>query len=101
MSLSAVFKNMAKQAVDCKNMVRVKVWHTHTPLSGYSKITVNDLDLTYGRTMARTTECTKGPQCARSEIQSRRSYATSSLLDRSFTRVLNDGRIQLKHLDLF
>jgi len=52
MSLSAVFKNMAKQAVDCKNMVRVKVWHTHTPLSGYSKITVNDLDLTYGRTMA-------------------------------------------------
>jgi len=21
---------MAKQAVDCRNMVRVKVWHTHT-----------------------------------------------------------------------
>jgi len=43
MSLSAVFKYMAKQAVDCRNMVSVKVWHTHspTPLSGYSKITVN------------------------------------------------------------
>jgi len=27
MSLSAVFKYMAKQAVDCRNMVRVKVWH--------------------------------------------------------------------------
>jgi len=31
MSLSAVFKYMAKQAVvDCTNMVRVKVWHSHT-----------------------------------------------------------------------
>jgi len=30
MSLSAVFKYMAKQAVDSRNMVRVKVWHTHT-----------------------------------------------------------------------
>jgi len=27
MSLSAVFKYMAKQSVDCRNMVRVKVWH--------------------------------------------------------------------------
>jgi len=41
MSLSAVFKYMAKQAVDCRNMVRVKVWHTHTTVHGYSKITVN------------------------------------------------------------
>ena len=30
MALSAVFKYMAKQAVDCRNMVSVKVWHTHT-----------------------------------------------------------------------
>jgi len=30
MSLSAVFKYMAKQAVVCRNMVRIKVWHTHT-----------------------------------------------------------------------
>jgi len=30
MSLSAVFKYTAKQAVDCRKMVRVKVWHTHT-----------------------------------------------------------------------
>jgi len=29
MSLSAVFKYMTKQAVDCRNMIRVKVWHTH------------------------------------------------------------------------
>jgi len=32
---------MAKPAVDCRNMVRVKVRHTHT--TGYSKITVNVL----------------------------------------------------------
>jgi len=40
MSLSAVFKYMAKQAVDCRNMVRVKVWHTHTEvwlLKNYSQ----------------------------------------------------------------
>jgi len=40
MSLSAVFKYMAKQAVDCRNMVRVKVWHTHTTvwlLKNYSQ----------------------------------------------------------------
>jgi len=39
-SLSAVFKYMAKQAVDCRNMVRVKVWHTHTTvwlLENYSQ----------------------------------------------------------------
>jgi len=30
MSLSAVFKYMAKQAVDCRNIVRVKLWHTNT-----------------------------------------------------------------------
>jgi len=30
MSLSDVFKYMAKQAADCRNMVRVKVWHTPT-----------------------------------------------------------------------
>jgi len=28
--LSAVFKYMAKQAVDCRNMVVTVVWHTHT-----------------------------------------------------------------------
>ena len=28
--MSAVFKYTAKQAVDCRNMVRVKVSHTHT-----------------------------------------------------------------------
>jgi len=32
---------MAKPAVDCRNMVVTVVWHTHTTLSGYSKITVN------------------------------------------------------------
>ena len=40
MSLSAVFKYMAKQAVDWRNMVRVKVWHTHTTvwlLKNYSQ----------------------------------------------------------------
>jgi len=40
MSLSAVFKYTAKQAVDCRNMVRVKVWHTHTTvwlLKNYSQ----------------------------------------------------------------
>jgi len=58
--LSAVFKYMAKQAVDCRNMVRVKVWHTHTTvwllkncsqriLAYYTRILL--LDLTYGRTM--------------------------------------------------
>jgi len=45
MILSAVLKYMAKQAVvvdwDCRNMARVKVWHTHTPPSRYSRITVN------------------------------------------------------------
>jgi len=43
MSLSAVFKCMAKQAVGCKNMVRVKVWHTHTTvwlLNNYSQRTL-------------------------------------------------------------
>jgi len=30
MSLSAVLKYMAKQAVDCRNMVVIVVWHTHT-----------------------------------------------------------------------
>jgi len=60
MSLSAVFKYEANQAVDCKNMVRVKVWHTHTTvwllknygqriLTCYTRILL--LDLTYGRTM--------------------------------------------------
>jgi len=29
MSLTAVLKYMTKQAEDCRNMVRVKVWHTH------------------------------------------------------------------------
>ena len=60
MSLSAVFKYMAKQAVDCRNMVRVKVWHTHTTvrlLKNYSQriSTYNTiillLDLTCDRTM--------------------------------------------------
>jgi len=62
MSLSAVFKYrpMAKQAVDCRNMVRVKAWCTHTTvwllknysqriLMYYTRILL--LDLTYGRTM--------------------------------------------------
>jgi len=60
MSLSAVFKYMAKQAVDCRDMVTVKVWHTHTTvwllenysqciLTYYTRILL--LDLTYGRTM--------------------------------------------------
>jgi len=34
---------MAKQAVGCKNMVRVKVWHTHTTvwlLNNYSQRTL-------------------------------------------------------------
>jgi len=60
MSLSAVFKYMAKQAVDCRNMVRVKVWHTHTTvwlLENYSQRILTYytpillLDLTYSRTM--------------------------------------------------
>jgi len=42
MSLSAVFKYMAKQVVDCRNMVRVKVWHTH----GYSWL-LKKLQATY------------------------------------------------------
>jgi len=63
MSFSAVFKYMAKQAVDCRNMVRVKVLHTHTTLwllKNYSQriLTYNTrillLALTYGRTMAKT-----------------------------------------------
>jgi len=40
MSLSAVFKYMAKQAVDCRNMVVTVVWHTHTTvwlLKNYSQ----------------------------------------------------------------
>jgi len=51
---------MAKQAVDCRNMVRVKVWHTRTTvwllknysqriLTYYTRILL--LNLTYGRTM--------------------------------------------------
>jgi len=63
MSLSAVSKYMAKQAVDCRNMVRVKVWHTNTTLwllkndsqrilTYYTCILL--LDLTYGRTMLLT-----------------------------------------------
>jgi len=56
MLLSAVFKYMAKQAVDCRNMVRVKVWHTHTTvwlLKNYSQRSLTYytpillLDLTY------------------------------------------------------
>ena len=51
---------MAKQAVDCRNMVRVKVWHTHTTVwlhKNYSKRILTFythillLDLMYGRTM--------------------------------------------------
>jgi len=64
MSLLAVFKYMAKQAVDCRNMVRVKVWQTHTTvwllrnysqriLTYYTRILL--LDLTYGRTMRHAT----------------------------------------------
>ena len=30
MPLSAVFKYMAKQAMDCRNMVVTVLWHTHT-----------------------------------------------------------------------
>jgi len=41
MSLSAIFKYMAKQAVDCSNMVRVKVWHTHTTVWLIRNNTVN------------------------------------------------------------
>jgi len=40
MSLSAVFKYMAKQVVDCRNMVVTVVWHTHTTvrlLKNYSQ----------------------------------------------------------------
>jgi len=60
MSLSAVFKYMANQAVDCRNTVRVKVWHTHTTvwlLQNYSQRILAYyartllLDLMYGRTM--------------------------------------------------
>ena len=51
---------MAKQSVDCRNMVRVKVWLTHTTvwllknysqriLTYYTRILLSDL--TYGRTM--------------------------------------------------
>ena len=58
--MSAVFNSMPKQALDCRNMVRVKVWHTHTTvwllknysqriLTYYTRILL--LDLTYGRTM--------------------------------------------------
>jgi len=57
--MSAVFKYTAKQAVDCRNMVRVKVWLTHTTvwllnysqriLTYYTRILL--LDLTHGRTM--------------------------------------------------
>jgi len=43
MSLSAVFKYMAKQAADCRNTVRVKAWHTYSTVYGYSKITVDVL----------------------------------------------------------
>jgi len=59
MSLSAVFKYMAKQAVNCRNMDVTIVWHTHTTvwllknytqriLTYYTRILL--LDLTYGRT---------------------------------------------------
>jgi len=60
MSLSALFKYMTKQAVDCRNMARVEVWHTHTTvwlLKNYSQRILTYytcillLDLTYGRTM--------------------------------------------------
>jgi len=40
MSIVSCFKHMAKQAVSCRNMVRVKVWHTHTTvllLKNYSQ----------------------------------------------------------------
>ena len=66
MPLSAVFKYMAKQAADCTNMVRVKVWHTHTIvwlLKNYSQriLTYNTrillLHLTYGRTMVVSIPC--------------------------------------------
>ena len=64
MSLSAAFKYMAKQPVDCRYMVRVNVWHTHTTvwlpktysqriLTYYTRILL--LDLTYGRTVSQTT----------------------------------------------
>jgi len=61
MSLTAIFKHMAKQAEDCRNMVRVKVWHTHTTvwlLQNYSQristyyTRILLLDLTYGRIMS-------------------------------------------------
>ena len=60
MSLSAVFKYMAKQAVNCRNMVATVVWHTHTTvwlLKNYSQRILTYythillLDLTYGLTM--------------------------------------------------
>jgi len=66
MSLSAVFKYMAKQAVDYRNMTRVKVWHTHTTvwlLKNYSQrilmycTRILLLDLTYGRTMRDGNTC--------------------------------------------
>jgi len=58
--ISAVFKYMAKQAMDCRNMVRVKVWHTQTTvwllknysqciLMYYTRILL--LDLTYSHIM--------------------------------------------------
>jgi len=40
MSLSGVLKYMAKQAVDCRNMVVTLVWHIHTTvwlLKNYSQ----------------------------------------------------------------
>jgi len=53
------FQVMAKQAVNCRNMVRVKVWHTHCLvnysqriLTYYTRILL--LDVTYGRTMVIT-----------------------------------------------
>jgi len=62
-AIVSCFQVMAKQAVDCRNMVRVKVWHTHTTvwllknyseriLTYYTRILL--LDLTYGRTMIIT-----------------------------------------------
>ena len=61
MSLTAIIKYMAKQAENCRNMVRVKVWQTHTTvwlLQNYSQristyyTRILLLDLTYGRTMS-------------------------------------------------
>jgi len=39
-AIVSCFQVMAKQAVDCRNMVTVKVWHTHTTvwlLKNYSE----------------------------------------------------------------